>query len=413
MRTLALLALLLPAAAAADTERCRVDLLKASAKHAQVTTKVLASCHDRVLAGRLPPGANCRADPALATADAKLHAAVAKTCCGADGVCGNADDETLAAIGWTLAACPDFETLGCDAPIATPDDLATCLACVGLVAPDQLTALAAGEPSGAGTACRRVMGKEIAREFRAVSRALARCWAARAKGAHMNACPDPGDGKARPAIDRARTIALTRVCAACGGADGQCGGGDDVPLTDLGSIDRCPAVTVPGGTACGGPIATAGDLAACLDCVTVFSTACVDRVAVPAFASYPAECNPPTGTCAAGVTCETSLDCPAGYTCQDNGGHTQYCVGATCSGDSDCGGSGVCRPYCTAAGCGSPRCQCPGFGCSGTDQLCLDDGGLACRKLCTQDSDCTDPFGFVCVNPGFGFGVCIGQAPCE
>ena len=43
----------------------------------------------------------------------------------------------------------------------------------------------------------------------------------------------------------------------------------------------------------------------------------------------------------------------------------------------------------------------------------FDDGGLACRKLCSQDSDCTDPFGLVCVNPGFGFGVCIGQAPCQ
>ena len=49
----------------------------------------------------------------------------------------------------------------------------------------------------------------------------------------------------------------------------------------------------------------------------------------------------------------------------------------------------------------------------GPDELCLDDGGLACRKLCTQDSDCVDPFGFVCVNPGFGFGVCIGQVPCQ
>ena len=46
-------------------------------------------------------------------------------------------------------------------------------------------------------------------------------------------------------------------------------------------------------------------------------------------------------------------------------------------------------------------------------QLDIDDGGIACRKLCTQDSDCTDPFGFVCVNPGFGFGVCIGQTPCQ
>jgi len=42
-------------------------------------------------------------------------------------------------------------------------------------------------------------------------------------------------------------------------------------------------------------------------------------------------------------------------------------------------------------------------------QRCLDNT----QTICTQDSDCTDPFGFVCVNPGFGFGVCIGQTPCQ
>jgi hypothetical protein len=65
------------------------------------------------------------------------------------------------------------------------------------------------------------------------------------------------------------------------------------------------------------------------------------------------------------------------------------------------------------SGCDEHVCQCPGFACFGPDELCLDDGGLACRKICTQDSDCVAPFGDVCVNPGFGFGVCIGSIPCE
>jgi hypothetical protein len=39
-------------------------------------------------------------------------------------------------------------------------------------------------------------------------------------------------------------------------------------------------------------------------------------------------------------------------------------------------------------------------------------GSIACRMLCTQDSDCVAPFGLVCVNPTFGPGVCIGKTPC-
>jgi hypothetical protein len=170
---------------------------------------------------------------------------------------------------------------------------------------------------------------------------------------------------------------------------------------------------VPGGDACARPIATVDDLVTCLGCVGAFKAACVDRVAVPALAAYPAECNPPSVACSPGVECETSLDCPRGYTCRDNGGATRYCVGAACVDDSECADGGVCRQYCTTDGCGPRQCQCPGFGCTGPDELCLDDGGLACRKMCTQDSDCVNPFGLVCVNPGFGFGVCIGSTPCQ
>ena len=120
-----------------------------------------------------------------------------------------------------------------------------------------------------------------------------------------------------------------------------------------------------------------------------------------------------TGTCAAGVQCTTSLDCPAGLACLNNGGGTRYCVGGSCGGDDDCGGGAVCRQYCTVAGCDAPRCQCPGFGCGGPDEVCLDSTGLACHKLCTQDSDCVDPFGLVCINSSFEAGICIGTVPCQ
>jgi len=69
------------------------------------------------------------------------------------------------------------------------------------------------------------------------------------------------------------------------------------------------------------------------------------------------------------------------------------------------------RQYCTFAGCEARRCVCPGFAC-GADEVCIDDGGLACRELCTQDSDCPPPLG-VCVNSTFGAGLCISSTPCQ
>jgi hypothetical protein len=113
------------------------------------------------------------------------------------------------------------------------------------------------------------------------------------------------------------------------------------------------------------------------------------------------------------VPCASALDCPAGYGCRDNGAGARFCVGGECATDLDCAGAGVCRQHCTAAGCGPRRCQCPGFGCAGPEELCRDEGLLACHRRCTQDSDCTGPFALVCVNARFGEGLCIGTVPCR
>jgi hypothetical protein len=410
--------LLLAAPLRAEPDACRGAIVRAAAKHAQVALKLVRKCRDRVHAGALPPSVDCRAEPRLAAAGARLAAAVAAACCGADGACATGDDDALAAIGWDVGQCPDLEHLGCTDPVLHPGDVSACLACTGTAAADRLGALIFEPlaPSAAGSPLRRCqtsLGKETARVFRSSSKALARCWDARNRGLHANPCPDPGDGRAVGALAAAGAATAARLCAACGGTDGLCGGGDDLLPATVGSVPHCPPLTVPGGASCAAPIATLADLVACINCVTAFQAQCTGALAVPAFATYPAECNPPPGTCGAGVVCETGLDCPAGYGCQDNGGGTRYCVGAECTLDGDCGGGGVCRQYCTRDGCGARQCQCPGFGCFGPDELCLEDGGLACRKLCTQDSDCTDPFGLVCVNPGFGFGVCIGSTPCQ
>jgi hypothetical protein len=394
---------------------CRSVLAKASARYAQAAAKTLQKCHARVLTGRLPPSIDCRNDAGLAAASSRLAADVARACCGADGVCANGDDPPLASIGWDVGVCPDFESVGCDAAIDDAGDIAPCLACIGLAAVDQVMTLTYGEftpaPRNSATArCQATIGKEAARMVRTMSKALQHCWDARLRGSETSPCPDE---KAFATLAAAWSRLGSKTCVFCAGADRACGSGDDPAPATIAHLERCPAVSVPGGVDCEGPIATVGDLATCIACVGSFKAACVDRLAVPTLASYPIECNPPSVACSAGVECETSLDCPRGYTCRDNGGATRYCMGATCADDAECTDGGICRQYCTTDGCGLRQCQCPGFGCTGPDELCLEDGGLACRKICTQDSDCVDPFGLVCVNPGFGFGVCIGSTPCQ
>ena len=136
--------------------------------------------------------------------------------------------------------------------------------------------------------CRRAIGKEATRFLVAKSKALRTCWDARLRGVHQNPCPDPGDGKATRAIAAAAAKMTAAICAACGGGDGHCGGGDDLTPASIGAPPDCPAVQVPGGAACGGTIGDLTGLVACLGCVTEFETDCADRL-VSVFPRFPAE----------------------------------------------------------------------------------------------------------------------------
>ena len=423
-RLLALVAALvvLAAPAAASPTACAKAFRKESAKFAKAAREAIEDCEAEVRLGTLPAATDCRTHSGttltIATAAARARGRMTARCCGPDRLCGNGDDEALLASGWPLGACPDLENAGCAAATTDPGDVADCLTCAGTTASSRTFEFVYerfATPAPAVTACQAAIGGASTQFFGKKGRLLRRCWEARARGAHANLCPVPGDGRTGPAIARAAAKMRDRICDQCGGADHACGGGDDLTPASIGFLASCPAVTPPGGSSCAGPIATLDDVADCVACVGDFLADCVDRIAVPGLAPYPGECNPARGTCTSGVECVTSLDCPSGYVCQDNGaaGTTRYCVGQPCGGDPDCGGGGVCRPYCTVAGCGPSRCQTPGFGCSGPDELCIDNGGLACRRICTQDSDCVGVFGGVCVNPGFGFGVCIGNEPCE
>src|SRR5262249_7216641 len=155
-------------------------------------------------------------------------------------------------------------------------------------AADLAPASTAVSASGPVAVCLSAIGKERARLATSTSRALARCWEARAKGAHANPCPEPGDGKAGPSIAAAVVRATERLCKACGGADRACDGPDDLAPSALGFAASCPDVAVPDGASCGGPVATLGDLVTCVTCVAEDDSQCADRAAVP---GVPAQCH--------------------------------------------------------------------------------------------------------------------------
>lgn len=404
-----ILALLAPVASATPAA-CRSALVLAASRQAQAVSKAFASCAKRGVADCANEG---RTTTALARASARLTAAVTAACCGVDGRCGTADDEPLAAIGWGAGGCPNLDHGDCNMLLGHPGDVSNCLACIGTTAARDTMALArVPDPGPALTACAGALVKEASKLAVTTAKALARCWLAREQGAHTNPCPVPGDGKAGPALDAARSRARGKVCRACGGTDQACGGSDDTSPSTLAFPAECPAVGPPGGPSCDTPIATLADLAACVDCVASHDAQCTGQAAAPAYLAYPAECASPPGVCQAGIECVTAADCPLGYACLDNGsGTTRYCVGSTCADDGECAGGAVCRQYCTFAGCQARRCMCPGFAC-GADEVCIDDGGLACRQLCTQDSDCPPPLG-VCVNSTFGAGLCISSTFCQ
>lgn len=415
-------AMVLTNRAVASPTACRAEIVKRSAKLAQTLGTLREKCERRRVEGTLAASTDCRTEAAtaalVASAAQKMRADVARRCCGADGTCGTADDDAPAALGWG-GACPDLGSRGCTAPIADPDDVGACLECAARAAGDATAEvvwerLAGATPGSPLALCQLALGKAAAILAKAETKALARCWGARLAGQHANVCPDPGDGRAAAAVAGAEAKARATICKACGGADRACGGGDDFTPAALGFLAQCPAITTPGGTACGGPIGTLDAVADCVVCTTAFAAQCGDRLAVTGLAPYPATCNPTPEVCATGVQCDTTFDCPAGTTCEANGTPTRWCVGAPCATAAQCPGGTVCAERCTADGCTGPRCQCPGFACGGGAVLCIDGiGGLRCEKICSQDSDCVDPWGLVCVNAGFGFGTCVGTTACQ
>jgi len=287
---------------AQSAARCQADTSKAYAKYVQTRSKLLQKCEDGKVSGRLPASQVCANETQTATLVARardrLLAKITASCGGADGACGTGDDLPLASIGWgSDPTCPGFPAGSCSGSIASCGDVGTCVACVGDAAVDQSIALyygglASGQFGSASAVnrCQRAIGRYASKFLKAKSKTLARCWQGRFKGQHANDCPSPGDGRAALLIQRAEARARSSLCNACGGADAACGGSDDLTPAQIGFAASCPSVTVPGGSACGGPIGDLSALVDCVACVTEFDVDCVDSLGVHALDPYPAEC---------------------------------------------------------------------------------------------------------------------------
>ena len=286
----------------AGATKCRAAIIKAGAGFVQAKAKALQKCEEAKVKGKLPSSTVCLTEaktaPVITKAIDKLTKSIVAACGGKDKLCGGADDESLAAIGWDITTCPNFENGTCTNTITSCSDIPTCLTCIGEAAVDQAVTLYYGslaptDPKSKDKAvkalnkCQVTIGKSAVTFLAAKSKALAKCWGSVNK-AGSGSCPDSGTSAA---IAKAESKKVAAICKACGGADKACGGADDLTPAAIGFPSTCPAVDPPGGApSCFGAIASLQDVVTCVDCVTEFKVDCATLAAIPGFAAYPPEC---------------------------------------------------------------------------------------------------------------------------
>ena len=218
---------------------CQRVIAKEASRLVSARVRALHKCEDRKLAGRLPAGTVCDADPKTATklakAASKLVKKIAARCGGDDGVCdGDLSEESPAALGFA-AVCPDFGASGCSFGIFDCADATACVECIASVATTRSTSglfdsMVAADPDVAKdlNKCQRTIGREAARLAAARDKTVQKCWDGRLRGKHGDLCPDsaavPGSNgrKAADKIQKAERRYVTRICRACGGADKTC-----------------------------------------------------------------------------------------------------------------------------------------------------------------------------------------------
>lgn len=295
--------------AKADPLACQRAIAKSSTLFTRATTKALGKCELAKRAGKIPPAVECASDGpttvSIARAEEKLRAAIAKACGGKNAVCDAGDagadaDDALGAIGWDIGACPGLGDDECTGPIDDCDDIAACLACVGRAGAIRSNANAtasfvAAEPRTPVNRCQTAIGQATATYFSTRAKALQQCQDRVLRGITLGPCP--AEGATVLALAKAEAKKVATICKACGGADKECGGADDLTPVAIGFAASCLTVTPPGAASCGGPIASLADAVACVDCVADYATGCLDAAAVPGLVDYPAACAPaPTPT---------------------------------------------------------------------------------------------------------------------
>jgi hypothetical protein len=294
----------------ATPAKCADAIAKAADRYLQQRGAELARCADRALrAGDVAAASACGSAPAtlarMTAFEASLQVKIARACGGTDQVCGNADDEPLAAIGWNVGTCPDLAGAGCTMPIADCGSIAQCVACTtasatGLLAGASASDLATSTAPGTWS-CQRALAKASDRFFRAAAKALTGCERSVAASTLIGPCPGPASSKASVKLATLARQAATKVCRACGGGDRACdaavgglpagGGGDDPAATAITTSLVCDDVVPPSsGVSCAAPLSTATDVVACAGCVTRFASECATSLASRTAGAYPDSC---------------------------------------------------------------------------------------------------------------------------
>jgi len=306
-------------------ENCGREVHRRHRHYLDALTTVVARCANETAASTdTPPLAECRVaalarqtEGKVARARAKLFGGIAKRCGGSDRRCEippGDGDVALTAINWDTAECIGIQGR-CHQPIATCEDVASCLACVAEEAVDQGLDRAVHEPfvrpTGAAS-CQRAVSKEAVRFLQRKGRVLGRCNDAilAAKPGYLSdvACPHADlSGRTLTRLQRAEQRFVHSVCKRCGG------GGDadgDRTCDSPGSLDGivrlpyvCPDILVPesilypGGVACGdrNPVSTLDHYVGCLSCVLDFVGDCAAAAGRgdPTAPPYPDACRLP------------------------------------------------------------------------------------------------------------------------
>ncbi len=291
--------------AVASPAGCAAAIAKAADKHLQDRSRELAACASHAISSGTPAMATqCETGLAstLAGLDTTLASSIAAACGGSDHACGGGDDESMSAIGWDMATCPDLADAGCDMPIVDCGSIAQCLACTARAATDLVagissSTLVASSETGV-LSCQRSLTAVADKTLRSAVRTLTKCHGRVASGLLAGPCPDT---KSAASLTKRAAKAAAKTCRTCGGNDRGCdatvagvpgtGRGDDPLASAMVSATYCPALSVPStGRNCEATIETLSDLVDCRDCVTSYASECATAAARPDAAPYPAAC---------------------------------------------------------------------------------------------------------------------------